>query len=129
MELKGIIDVNKDLKHCIDKISNLSHVIPCLPNLINYEIINSNSAKARFRAELKGLPPFLSYLSRITANVIINIDDIDYSNHIVIYSFSGDAAGLKYTGTINLHLKDNNKATLIEWSASVDLGKIASMLS
>lgn len=130
MDLNGSIRFNSDLKNVFSFFSDLSRLIPCLPNLVDYELINKNTARAKFKANI-GSISILSYLSRVTANVIMQLIESDETNNQIRYSFNGSAAGLNYNGNILLKLgrSSEDNVTNVNWYASVDIGKVVDMLA
>lgn len=123
MELQGEIDLERvESKNVIVFFKDLRRVVPCLPHLTSYNIIDEKTVKASFKAKI-GSISVLEYVYRITADVMITLDKYDESKNYIEYSFDGKSAGINYTGKIFLNVLNTNNSVKIKWSASVDIGK------
>lgn len=124
MILEGNILINAKINEVNEKLSKLENVLPCLPNLISWEIIGDRRAKASFRVELKGVP--IDYLSRITANTEITIENVNSGT--IKYYFKGKGAGIGYNGLVEMRLEEVSGGTKVLWKAETDLGGFYKLL-
>lgn len=118
MILEGNITINLGIDNVREKLSKLELVIPCLPNLVSWEIVEEKKAKASFRVDLQGVP--IDSLARVTANTEILVEDVN-ANRIKYY-FKGKGAGINYVGRIEMDLEEITGGTKISWKAEADLG-------
>lgn len=117
-----MLEGNVILSSAVDKVyrgfSKLENIIPCLPNLVSWEIMGDNRVKASFRVDLEGVP--IDYLSRITSTTEIWIEDLRVNS--IKYSFRGRGAGISYGGYVEINIEGVSEGTKILWRAEADLG-------
>lgn len=125
MELNGNLTIKARMEKVYSFFNDLSKLVPCLPNLVEYQC-STKSARAKFKANI-GSIPMLQYLSRVTADVELQI--LESEKEQIKYHFKGNAAGINYSGDILLKLSTTgDKYTRVDWYAIVDLGKIVNTL-
>lgn len=113
-------DVSKTMKFLRDIVS----LLPCIPNVLSYDILSDEMASVRFRIDVSSAG--IEYLSKITSRLDIRVIKVDDSS--IKYEGKGRIAGTGYSVTISLNLRDDGGRTHVFWKAEAELGKALTLL-
>ena len=125
LHYNGSFTINKAPNEVISFITNLSRAITCVPNIINYEVLDKNRVRARFKVDLGNEAP-IAELRRITTDTTVEL--VSQSGNEVRYKVNGRAAGSTISVSLTIRVGGSGNSSQIDWDATASLGRLLQMM-
>ncbi|BDB98744.1 SRPBCC domain-containing protein [Saccharolobus caldissimus] len=122
MELKGELELKRNINYVKEFLLDPKKFTECLPGLQNYEV-EGNNFKAIFKLDVSQLR--IPHISTLTAN--INAVIMDEGNKIEVVG-NGRSAGIGIKISILMELIEAGVTVKLSWKAKIDLGMLMRLI-
>jgi len=122
MELKGELELKRNINYVKEFLLDPKKFTECLPGLQNYEVEGKNF-KAIFKLDVSQLG--IPHISTLTAN--INAVIMDEGNKIEVVG-NGRSAGVGIKIRILMELIETGVTVKLSWKAKIDLGMLMRLI-
>ncbi|MDT7862508.1 MAG: SRPBCC domain-containing protein [Saccharolobus sp.] len=122
MELKGELELKRNINYVKEFLLDPKKFTECLPGLQNYEVEGKNF-KAIFKLDVSQLG--IPHISTLTAN--INAVIMDEGNKIEVVG-NGRSAGVGIKISILMELIETGVTVKLSWKAKIDLGMLMRLI-
>lgn len=124
LRYSGSFNVDKPINEVKEFLLSLERVAPCIPNVVSYSV-EGEKAKVVFRVELGDEVP-IAELRRVTASTEIQVMQLESG---VRYLIKGRAVGSNLGIMLDLSIRQEGNASIIDWAAETELGRLFSMMA
>ncbi|KUO86444.1 MAG: carbon monoxide dehydrogenase [Caldivirga sp. MG_3] len=126
LRYNGSFNIAKPPSEVFNRLTDLSFIARCIPNVASYELMGESRARVRFMVDLGEEVP-IAELRRITADSTIEV--VEAKGNSVKYRVNGRAAGSQIEVSLTLTIEPVGDGSRVNWSAEASLGRLLQLMS